>query len=138
MSENVLNVLDELRSRTEGRANVPLPDENLLSAYQEKHGLSFPEEYKVFLKEVMNVLYGTKDPLVITMAGNGYGELSEAITTARAVGVPKDWLPICENNGDYYCLLPDGRVRFWSHDGESRDQWPDLATWVQDVWIEGK
>jgi len=50
------------------------------------------------------------------------------------MGVPGDWLPFCQDNADYFCL--DGRiVRYWSHDGETDEQWPDLGTWISEVWI---
>ncbi len=70
--------------------------------------------------------------------GGVYGELLTTIQKARSAGLLDNWLPICEDNGDYYCIAPDGRVRFWSHDGPSDESWPDLATWVGEVWIQGK
>lgn len=36
---------------------------------------------------------------------------------AREQGLPDDWLPICEYNGCYYCLTPNGTVRYWTLDG---------------------
>ena len=66
-----------------------------------------------------------------------YGELFFGIKEGRQVGVPVDWLPICEDNGDYYCFVPDGKIRFWDHNGASDEHWPDLATWVKEVWIDG-
>lgn len=31
---------------------------------------------------------------------------------ARQVGVPYDWLPSCEDNGDCGCIFPDGKLPF--------------------------
>ena len=49
--------------------------------------------------------------------------------------LPRDLLPICEDNGDYYCMNAVGEVVYWSHDGVSDEKWSDLATWIRKVWI---
>ncbi len=51
--------------------------------------------------------------------------------------VPVHFVPICEDNADYYCLTPDGRVIFWSHDmhAPSGEEWPDLVGWIELVWM---
>jgi hypothetical protein len=28
-----------------------------------------------------------------------------------------------------------GEVVFWSHEGATDERWPDLATWIREVWI---
>ena len=48
----------------------------------------------------------------------------------------REFIPFCEDNGDYYCFAPDGHVELWSHDGLRGGSWPDLAHWIQEVWIE--
>ena len=47
------------------------------------------------------------------------------------------WLPICEDNGDYFCIVPGGQIRYWSPDGGTDESWPNLASWIKDVWIAG-
>jgi hypothetical protein len=54
-----------------------------------------------------------------------------------ALGLPRDCLPICEDNDDYYCILPDGRLKFGSKDGPTGESWPSLAEWIREVWISG-
>ncbi|MBI5876378.1 MAG: SMI1/KNR4 family protein [Chloroflexi bacterium] len=48
-------------------------------------------------------------------------------------------LAICGGNGDYDCMRASGRsseVVFWAHDdGASDERWPDLAAWIEPVWI---
>jgi hypothetical protein len=51
------------------------------------------------------------------------------------LGVPDDLLPICEDNGNYFCMNRRGQVVFWDHNGASDEKWTDLATWINDVWI---
>lgn len=31
--------------------------------------------------------------------------------------------------------MKTGRVSYWSHDGATDESWPDLATWIEEVWI---
>lgn len=137
MSDNLRAVLAELKEKSDEYTLVPLPDDALLEKYQSDIGLKFPENYKTFLKEVMNVFYGRIDPLVVTETGSSFAELRIALQSARQAGVPEDWIPICEDNGDFYCIVPGGRVRFWSHDGESSEEWLDIASWIKSVWIDG-
>ena len=65
----------------------------------------------------------------------GHRDLGKTATAGWRLGVPRQFLPFCESNGDYYCLAPDDQVVFWSHNGWSAERWPDLAHWIQQVWI---
>ena len=65
-------------------------------------------------------------------------ELLSTVAGARKQGVPESWLPICEDNGNYYCLLEDGSVSYWSHDGPYDETWPSLANWIKYAWVEGE
>jgi hypothetical protein len=82
----------------------PLPNDALLNEYERELGFSFPADYRKFLKEASNVFVGTLEPLIATDMRNARGELSVALIEARRVGLPRDLLPICEDNGDYYCF----------------------------------
>lgn len=52
---------------------------------------------------------------------------------------PNELVPICHDNADYYCMTPDGRMIFWSHDvqGPNGEEWPTLAAWIEAVWMHG-
>ena len=79
------------------------------------------------------MVVGTLEPCLVTPDA-GYRELVTVARAAWDAGVPLDLLPICADNGDYYCL--DGRaVRFWSHNGATDESWPSLASWIVEVWI---
>lgn len=116
----------------------PLPDDKLVAEYETELGFSFPDDYRKFLAEASNVFVGTLEPLIATDTRNARGELSVALVEARRDGLPRDLLPICEDNGDYYCLAPDRSIRLWDHNGLASEKWPDLATWIKEVWIEGR
>ena len=120
-----------------GRIGTP-PDDGLIALYEAQTGLAFPEDYRLLLKRAGNAFVGTLDLLTLQEPkGSVRGELRAALEVARAAGVPPDWLPISEDNGDYHCLTPDGSVRFRDHNGASAERWPSLADWIAEVWLAG-
>lgn len=121
------------------RLNLPvkqdLPDDYLIENYEKEMGNAFPEDYKIFLKEASDSVFGGKEALMLTSARNHPRELIVTAKEAWNMGVPREWIPICEDNGNYYCVLNSGEVRYWSHDGVSEENWPTVGDWIKDVWI---
>jgi hypothetical protein len=131
------DVIAELR-----RLNQPVPEPLRLptqvevEAAERRLKRKFPPDYRKYLLEASDVVFGTLEPAVVIQDA-GYLELSELAESAWSeMEVPRDLLPICEDNGDYYCLNENGEVCFWSHNGVTDDKWPDLATWIKEVWID--
>jgi hypothetical protein len=114
-----------------------LPTEAEVSAAERTLGIQFPPDYRYFLLHGSDVAYGTLEPAVV-IPDSGNLDLVEMVQNARESGVPKDHLPFCEDNGDYYCLTPDSRVVLWSHDGLFSGRWSDLSQWIQKVWLESE
>ena len=109
-----------------------LPREEDVRAAEHQLGIEFPADFRRYLLEASDVVYGTKEPCQI--APGRHRDLVTTVQEARRLGVPRHLLPFCEDSGDYYCL--EGyRVRFWSHNGVSDEQWSDLGTWITEVWI---
>ncbi|GCE80714.1 SMI1/KNR4 family protein [Komagataeibacter oboediens] len=133
--DSVINKINQIDPPS-GRKRT-LPDDELIEKYEKMTGFLFSNDYKKILKTVSNAFVGTLSLLTLESGKKDvYGELKTTCDEAHALGVPKAWLPICEDNGDYYCLTPNGTVRFWDQNGSSDETWPNLATWVQDVWLE--
>ena len=132
------DVISEIEHLSNGeRNNVPLPDDALISQYEKEIGFIFSDDYKEVLKKISNIFYGTIDLLTVTKDKKYHGELSQVLNDAREQGLPRDWLPICEDNGSYYCIDNKGKIRYWTTDGYSEESWSDLASWIKQVWIEG-
>jgi hypothetical protein len=113
-----------------------LPGTEEVDAAERRLGIPFPADYRRFLLEASDVEVGTIEPGMVTPDA-GHRDLMESATAAWDTwGVPRNWLPFCEDNSDFYCLDGD-MVRFWSHDGATEESWPDLATWIVEVWIRG-
>jgi len=113
-----------------------LPTQVEVEAAERRLKRKLHPDYRKYLLEASDVVYGTLEPAVVIQDA-GYLELSELAESAWSeMEVPRDLLPICEDNGDYYCLNENGEVCFWSHSGATDDKWPDLATWIKEVWID--
>lgn len=112
-----------------------LPTEAEVASTERALGLPFPPDYRYFLLHGSDVVFGVHEPS-IALPDSAPWDLPSVAQTAWDSGVPKDHLPFCEDNGNYYCLTPDHRVVLWSHDGLFAGQWPDLANWIEEVWIK--
>ncbi len=138
MEYEIKAVIKELKQLSEAaKVTYPVPTMEDIQEVEESLRKKFSEEYKYFLKEITNVMVNTLEPFVL-LAGSKSLRLDpkSGMQEAWKMGVPKDWLPICEDNSNYYCLLEDGTVRFWSHDGTTDEKWENLAHWIKDVWID--
>ena len=129
----------ELRKR-----NRPVPKPTRLPTATEVDntekslGVRFHPDYRQLLLHGSDVVCGTIEPCTVLGDGN-YTDLVEVASTAwKQMGLPRRLLPICEANGDYYCMNPDGAVEFWSHNGLTNEKWETLADWIMKVWIKGR
>ena len=130
-------VIAELRELNE---EVPqalrLPSEAEVAAAENQLGVKFPQDYRRYLLEASDVVFGALEPAIV-IPDAGHLSLIQMVETAwNEMEVPRELLPFCEDNGDYYCLAADGTVKFWSHNGTTDESWPDLATWIKEVWID--
>jgi len=134
---NLPEVLAELRDLNQP---VPkpfrLPTEAEVNQAENTLGVKFPADYRQYLLEASDVVFGALEPALVTPDA-GYLSLVEVAESAwDEMELPRDLLPFCEDKGDYYCLAADGTVKFWSHNGSTDESWPDLASWIKQVWIE--
>ncbi|MCP4251947.1 MAG: SMI1/KNR4 family protein [Candidatus Scalindua sp.] len=123
--------------------NEPVPKPLLLPTIEEINKIQgecntkFHTDYVSYLLEASDVVYGVLEPATITDP-ESHTHLPDIANDAwEDMNVPKDLLPICEDNGDYYCMNSSGEVVFWSHNGLSNEKWSSLAVWIKEVWIEG-
>lgn len=126
----------ELRARNKP-VPIPrrLPTEAEVNAAERRLGFTFPPDYRQYLLEASDVVFGY--PIPAAVPPRGHDDLVEVAETAWELGVPRNLLPFCEDNADYFCLNGEGEVVYWSHDGVVDERWADLASWIQEVWIEG-
>ena len=133
---NLPDVIAELRELNEPAPKpLRLPTDAEVDAAEDQLGVKFPADYRRYLLQASDVVYGPLEPAVV-IPDAGHLSLTDIAETAwDEMEVPRNLLPFCEDNGDYYCLTETGEVEFWSHDGATDDKWKDLATWISEVWI---
>ncbi|UCJ17510.1 SMI1/KNR4 family protein [Pseudomonas sp. MM211] len=131
-------VIEQLRELNEP-VPVPLelPEEELLVEIEEQILINLPFELREFLLKVSDVVYGRLEPVTATDP-QSHTYLPEVASVAWSLGVSRELVPICEDNGNYYCVEQDGTVLLW--DGEEEDltddSWDSVWHWVREVWLE--
>ncbi|HJZ83014.1 MAG TPA: SMI1/KNR4 family protein [Pyrinomonadaceae bacterium] len=134
---NLSEVLTELRELNEPVPKpLRLPTAAEVNAAENRLGVKFPADYRRYLLESSDIVCGTLEPAIVTPDAGHLSLVEMAESAWEEMELPRDLLPFCEDNGDYYCLADDGTVEFWSHDGATDETWEDLATWIKEVWIE--
>lgn len=113
---------------------LKLPAESEVRDAEQRAGVRLHNDLRRYLLEASDVAYGTVEPVTIN---GGHTSIDTVISNARSLGVPDTLVPICEDNSDFYCMTETGEVVFWSHDGTTDERWPDLASWIVEVWIGG-
>jgi hypothetical protein len=132
---NLDDAIKELRSRNRPTPKCfPLPARTDVAAMEVALGVQFHPDYVRLLLEASDVSVGPLEPATI-MAPASHTYLPEVVASARHYGVPESLFPICEDNADFYCLTAEGSVVFWSHNGWDPSAWPNLASWIADVWL---
>ena len=112
------------------------PTDAEISVAERKLNFDFPPPYIEFLKsggDVANAVFEA----ALVLPGCDYLNIFDIAQTAwDHAGVPRDWLPFIEDNGDYFLISKGGKVRFWSHNGTTNEEWPTFAAWFQQVCVE--
>ncbi|MDV6739362.1 SMI1/KNR4 family protein [Pseudomonas aeruginosa] len=130
------DVIEKLRELNEP-VPVPLelPEEELLVEIEEELLIGIPAEFREFLLLVSDVVYGRLEPVTVTDP-HSHTYLPEVAATAWDLGVPRELIPLCEDDGSYYCVAEDGEVVLWA-DGDLTDEsWDLVWVWARDVWLE--
>lgn len=132
--ENVIKTLRELNEPVP--RPFPLPTETEVAAAEKTIGIPFPDDYRHFLLHASDVTYGAIEPAVV-VPHSGHLDLVGMAKTAHEIGLSEEFLPFCEDNGDYYCFDPEGHVALWrEEEGFAKERWSDLAQWIQKVWLD--
>lgn len=113
---------------------VRLPTIQEVFAIEKSHDLLFHDDFKRYLLEASDVSFGTFEPVTITEP-ESHTYFPEVLSSARACGVPKELIPLCEDNAEFYCMTHSGQILFWSQNGTTDESWDDMAIWIEEVWM---
>src|SRR5258708_32141677 len=95
--------LRELRANNEP-VPIPfrLPAQAEVDAAEKALGVTFHPDYRRYLLEASDVVYGALEPANV-LPDSGYLNLVEMANAAwHEMELPRELLPIWEDNGDYY------------------------------------
>jgi hypothetical protein len=128
-------LIDELREVNQA-VPIPLelPDEDDLVAVQEALFISLNEDFQEFMLSVSDVVYGTLEP-VTASDPTSHTYLPEVAATAWDAGLPRDLVPLCEYQGNYYAVNEEGEVQYWEGGVKTEQSWESIWYWVRDVWL---
>src|SRR5215813_13656038 len=98
----IQTIVAELRELNEP-VPIParLPTEAEVATAEQRLGVRFPSDYRYFLRHGSDVAYGALEPAMVTPDA-GHLDLVQVASDAWKAGVPRELLPFCESNGDYY------------------------------------
>ena len=128
-------ILERLRERNED-VSLPLdlPTEDDLLTVEEAILISLPGDLRCFLLEASDVICGDIEP-VTAADPRSHTYLPEMAANAWSVGLPREYIPICEYHGGFACIAQDGKVYFWQNDDLS-EEWEDFWGWCREVWLK--
>ncbi len=113
-----------------------VPTDKEIALAQETLGLEFHPDYVEFIKSGYDMGDSILQPLEINSTDSCVN-IFEAVKVAwDDYGVPRNLLPIVEDNADYYCLATNGEVCFWSHDGVTDEKWVNIKAWCDQMHAE--
>ena len=114
-----------------------LPTERDVSAAEAKLKTQFHPDFREYLLKASDIVCGAKEPVTLESPST-HTDLIDVAENAWATGLPRQYVPICEDNGDYFAVTPQGEVVYWSHNGATDEKWGSLAEWINEVWLEGR
>jgi hypothetical protein len=133
---NLTRAITALRECNEDVPTPPrLPTKEEVDAIERELGVRFHPDFRRYLLEASDVVFGTLEPVTITEKESHTYLPQVARSAWDEMELPRDLLPLCEDNGDYYCINKSGKIVYWSHNGTTDESWPNLATWIEEVWI---
>lgn len=132
----VEEIIQALRERN---APVPvpldLPTEEDLIDVEERLFLTLPREYREFLLTVSDVIYGSLEPATAADP-NSHTYLPDLAAEAWNQGLPRHMIPICQYEGGYFCIDPDGGIHLWKDRRFADPQWENIWYWAEEVWLQ--
>jgi hypothetical protein len=130
------DVIDELRELAE-TVPVPLelPDNEDIVLVEEQILIPIPYEFRQFLLEVSDVIYGSIEPVTV-MDASSHSYLPEVTALAWDRGLPRHVIPLCETADGYYCVEQDDSVRLWSQGDFQEETWQSVWQWAKEIWLD--
>ena len=118
---------------------LELPNEDDITKIEEEILIPLANDFKEFLLTASDVVYGSLEPVTIADP-HAHTHLPEVAAVAWNRGLPRQLVPLCENQGGYYAVAETGDVYLWSDGDEDFDGEciGDVWNWVEHIWLQSE
>lgn len=135
----MINEIAELLKQRALKPSVPpdLPTMDDLIEAQEAMLISVPPELRDFLLTASYEIYGRMEPVTVADR-NCHTYLPEVAAEAWGRGMPREYIPLCQDRSNIYCVSEDGTVYIWNEtlEEEPEEVSTNVWEWVRDIWLE--
>lgn len=129
-------VIETLRERNvDVSVTLELPSEDDLVKVEEEILIPLPGDLRTYLLEASDVICGRLEP-VTAVDPRSHTYLPEVCAQAWDIGLPREYIPVCELMDGYACIAQDGKVHHWSREQGLEEEWEDFWDWCSEVWLE--
>ncbi|WP_065188207.1 SMI1/KNR4 family protein [Shewanella woodyi] len=130
------DIIEQLQEMSE---TVPIPLElptfDQLVMAEEEILIPLPGELKQYLLYASDVIYGSLEPVTVSDP-NSHTFLPEVTAYAWSIGMPREYVAVCQQGNSFYCIDQEGQMLLWNEDGSESDYWESLWEWVEQVWMK--
>ncbi len=114
---------------------LELPTFDQLVMAEEEILIPLPGELKQYLLYASDVIYGSLEPVTVSDP-NSHTFLPEVTAYAWSIGMPREYVAVCQQGNSFYCIDQEGQMLLWNEDGSESDYWESLWEWVEQVWMK--
>ncbi|BDU41127.1 SMI1/KNR4 family protein [Vibrio nigripulchritudo] len=117
---------------------VGQPTSDQIRSLEAQLNVRFYPDYVTFFRSASDVVFGSLSPVTATLPNAHTHIVSVCRRAWQDGGVPQTPIPICHDNGEFYCVNADGEVVYWSHQTHdlTDEKWHCIAQWIQCVLID--
>ncbi|ACA85203.1 MULTISPECIES: SMI1/KNR4 family protein [Shewanella] len=130
------DIIEQLQEMSE---TVPIPLElptfDQLVMAEEEILMPLPGELKQYLLYASDVIYGSLEPVTVSDP-NSHTFLPEVTAYAWSIGMPREYVAVCQQGNSFYCIDQEGQMLLWNEDGSESEYWESLWEWVEQVWMK--
>ncbi|MCK8044678.1 MULTISPECIES: SMI1/KNR4 family protein [Shewanella] len=130
------DIIEQLQEMSE---TVPVPLElatfEQIVEVEEEILIPLPMELKEYLLYASDVICGSLEP-VTASDPNSHTYLPEVAAYAWSIGLPREYVPICQQGDSFFFISQEGQIQLWQDDEiYEDDSWESFWDWAEEVWM---
>ncbi|MCL1079995.1 SMI1/KNR4 family protein [Parashewanella spongiae] len=129
-------IIEQLQEANQATAfPLELPTFEQLVEVEEQILIPLPKSLKTYLLEASDVIFGHLEPVT---AADTYAHtyLPEVTSYAWSVGMPREYIAVCQQGEDFYCIDQSGQILLWKDGRLASKSWETLWHWIDEVWLK--